>query len=606
MKKWIPAGMLLAIGVCFVVTGCSGKPGNGKLTLEDGQLSWKKATSASYYEIDMGSGGKKTNDTSYDLAAKCELEGKMSVTVSSVSKEDEKTEIGTIQVDAEKLKEPIIRVEQNRDKLCFAWKTVENARSYTYDLHDGKGLQTAKADAEGMYSIPIVNEEKQTIRVVANGSSKDNVLYLSSESTMQYQSDSTFDPALMAKHPAVYVSKGLWIDSYELGTVLSKGIYDAEISYYVMDANGRTVTGNGLWGRRITDAVGTNFWLCETNVDVFESAGTIPSANTLVRQEMKVTVDKCGNLLLNVYDFGVDEQVVFSDVVCNGKSVLNEKGGLANPSKEVQKFDITKTGQYLKTWVSAGTWYQDSPQDSTITLPINLPDGTHPIEVSYYVCDQTGDILSGNGMWGRRFAVDFEDAASYVWLNEFDIEKANKGMDIPEPAKLQTTTFMVNVKNGKCNILALDFNKGEMVIISKVSAVKIPSGNGVFVSDGKGIEDFRVLTTLGGGKRLSDVTLEVTYTVSDIFGNAITGNGAWGRRIMDASGDECWLCEASVEGHKDAAKTLPKAGQFVTKTFKVAEINKKGAFTLKMHDFKALEMLKITSIKYNGTEVLAK
>ncbi len=605
MKKRVVFGLLFAVALCLILIGCGETKGSGKLTLEDGVLSWKKAADASYYEVDMGSGGKKTEDTSYDLVSNCEFESHFTLTVSKVTGDGERTEIGSMEIEAKKLKAPIVSVEL-KDELCFVWNEVEGASGYTYNSHDGTGMREAKADADGVYRVPITETDKQMIRVIAQGDSEDNVLLLSSETTYLYEDDTMFDPALMAKHPAVYTSKGLWVDSYKIGTTLSKGIYDVTVSFYMMDKEGRTVTGNGLWGRRITDGAGTNFWFCETDVEQFESAGTIPGANTLVKRDMKVTVDKEGNLFLNVYDYNVDEQVVFADVIYNGKSVLNSEGGIANPSKEIAKFDITKANTYLKAWTSAGTWYTDDPAGNTIELPAKLPDGTHPIEVSYYVCDKNGDILTGNGMWGRRFAVGYEDAASYVWLNEFDIANANGGMNLPEPTKLQKSTFMVEVKNGRCSILALDFNQGEMVIISSVKEVKAPTGNGIFVSEGKGAEEFRVKTTLVGEKRLSNVTLEITYQTMDVFGASLTGNGLWGRRMMDASGEEHWLCASKVEGHDDSANTLPAAGKTVIKEFKVAEINKKGMFKLKMYDFEALEILQITSVKYNGTEILAK
>ncbi len=606
MKKKVSVGILLVFGLYLLMTGCGDKKRNGKLILEDGVLSWKKAADASWYEVDMGSGGIRTEDTQYDLAANCELESCFTVSVRKVSEDGEKSKIGSLEIETKKLEAPIVSVEDKDGELYFVWKEVEGASTYTYDVHDGTGERESEADEDGRYSVPVEDSAKQMIRVTAKGGSEGNKVYLSNDTIYLYEGDTMFDPALMAKYPAVYVSKGLWVDSYEIGTTLSKGVYDVTVSFYMMDADGRTVTGNGLWGRRITDGAGTNFWFCETDVENFESADTIPSANTMVTRDMNVTVDKYGNLFLHVYDYNVDEQIVFADVVYNGKSVLNSEGGIANASKEVAKFDLTKADSYLKTWTSAGTWYTDDPAGNTIELPVELSDGIHPVEVSYYVCDKEGDVITGNGMWGRRFAVGYEDAASYVWLNEFDIENAHNGIDLPEPTKLQTATFTVDVKNGKFKILALDFNQGEKVIISKVAAVQIPSGNGVFVSEGSGVEELSVTTTLAGDTRLSNVILEVTYTVSDIFGQSIAGNGIWGRRIMDASGEESWLCETAVEGHDDSAKTLPKAEKTVTTKMQVAEINKKGIFTLKMHDFKALEMVKITSVKYNGKEVLKK
>ena len=145
-----------------------------------------------------------------------------------------------------------------------------------------------------------------------------------------------------------------------------------------------------------------------------------------------------------------------------------------------------------------------------------------------------------------------------------------------------------------------------------VSAVKKISGsserfdiaslknyNHVFVGTGES-EQFRIETNI---YERGHFELEVTYYVMDKDGYILTGNGTWGRRMVDER-DEIWICaEAPNEDHLDAKNTIPEPTEAVTKTMLVT-INKKGRFFLDVCDFKEGEILVITDVKYQGESVI--
>ena len=228
--------------------------------------------------------------------------------------------------------------------------------------------------------------------------------------------------------------------------------------------------------------------------------------------------------------------------------------------------------------------------------------------MSYYVCSANGDMLDGNGMWGRRFSSENVDGGTWVWLNAIDVDASIPAANIPKPTERQQFAFEAEIKNGILTMYAIDFNQGEMVIIESVKGMPVPSGNGIHVFKGQDIEEtVSVQTTLNDGVRRSGVTLTITLKVSDTLGRSLSGNGVWGRRLNDADGQNYWLCATAPSANfPEAAATLPQAGKTVTFTLKVGEINKKGIFKLSAIDFCEGEMLEIVSVKYNGEEILLK
>lgn len=607
MKKTYFKGLALAVLTMFILVGCGADKGNSELKLKNGTLSWDEVKGAVSYEVDIGNGGKQTEETSYNLLDLCSIEGKIQVTVRSIDEKGKRSEVGALEVTTEKLDRPIIGIEEREDKLFFSWSEVSGATSYTYDAHDGNGIQKAKADEDGKYRVQITDETEQIIRVRANGTSKDKCLYLSGESSYTYKTGRVFDMSLLGLYKAVYTAGGELEYQMKIGTKLSSGVYKVELSMYVTNSQGGRVTGNGIWGRRI-QTNGDWFWFCDSEVDDGSFANNrIPNPDEVYKIETEVTVDKGGNVNLNVYDFTAGDKLIIADIRYQGKSVLNASGGAANPVEKVEKLDISDMSKYLAVYTGNGKWYDDDPESTEIEIPVNLSDGTHTISVDYYVCKSDGDMLTGNGMWGRRLTGTDKDKIS-VWLNEYDLTDSLKGVNIPLPTKKNTSTFSVEVKNKKGIIRAMDFAAGDMVLVDKVKTASVTEKNGTFISSGELNETFKVKTTLTENaevRRHTNITLEVTYKVHDIFGNTVTGNGSWGRRML-VGGKTFWFCENAIDGQPDVKPNIPKANQEIKENLFFHEINRYGVLTLEMWDFAIGDVLEITSIKYNGQEVLVK
>lgn len=616
MKKtvFLSLAVMLCVSV-MLLAGCGKEKDSekqvGSLKLEAGVLTWNAQENASSYEVDMGSGGENVTKLSYAIADKCDYIGDFSVTVRAVDATGKKTDIGTMEISAEALSKPMVQIGGTEEMPCFIWKAVEGASGYTYDAYDGKGRQKAEVNEEGNYSVPVTNLREQRITITAHGNSDGNKLLVSQEVTRMYSTSEMFDMKLLGSYPAVFTGDAdSEVYPLKVGSTLEAGLYELEVSMYVMDPNGYRLTGNGIWGRRIKDQAGKHYWFCENAVTNYEkeSVDTIPAPDKPVTLKMKLTVDRGGNVVLPFYSFDTGEKAVISDVRYNGVSVLNKSNGRANAIPEVKKFDLTKLDQYLAVYQSPGGYNRNNLPPFLIELPAKLPDGTHHVKVSYYVCTSTGDMLEGNGGWARRLASELHvKNGPYVWLNQYDVADKYFGVDIL-PTERQTSTFTVEVKNGKFNLVAIEFAVGEMLIVEKVETVtKDLNKNGIFVSEGKTSEKFEVETTLKGKPRHGNLTLSITYKVSDVFGGSLSGNGQWGRRIVTDKNVHYWLCTTAVsDAYKESANTLPDATQTITQDFYFYEINKYGKITLDLFSFLPGEMVEILSIQYKGEEVLVK
>ena len=98
--------------------------------------------------------------------------------------------------------------------------------------------------------------------------------------------------------------------------------------------------------------------------------------------------------------------------------------------------------------------------------------------------------------------------------------------------------------------------------------------------------------------------VEISYHVMDSQGYMLVGNGMWGRRMMCDSEEEIWVCNtAPAAMHTDAENTVAEPNTVIKKTIQVA-LNKKGRFTLMMHDFKEGEIVVIEDVKYQGESIL--
>ena len=605
MKKLV--SILLIMNMIFVIfiTGCSIKDSNhNALRLEEGILLWDEVKGTAFYEVDMGSGSNPVYEPQFDIASKCDFAGTFHVVVRAVDSEGKRKDVGSLEITTKELEKPIIKVVGEEDDLYFVWNEVEGATSYSYDAHDGKGIQIATKSENGDYRVPITNITNQMIRVLANGNSKGNELFLSGESTYTYKTNQVFDMSLLAKHQAVYTSNGELEYELSIGTNLDKGVYDVTVSMYVMNLKGHRLQGNGTWGRRIEDSK-TIYWLCDNEVDGWKgSGGTIPNPDETYKTNMQLEVDRGGNAHIKAYDFNVGDRLVIADIEYKGKSVINKKGGAPNPMKEVPRFDLSTVDKYLAVFRSPGGYYDESPELFKLEIPVDLPDGTHTVSLDYCVCTASGDMLEGNGVWGRRIAGE-EIGGPYTWLNEYEISGDIPSTTMPKPTEMQNAKFSVKVKNKKFILHPLDFNVGEMLIVSKVKTASVAEKNGLFVSTGALNEQFKVKTTLSGKPRHTEVTLTITYKVHDVFGNKVVGNGAWGRR-MSIGGKLYWFCEDKVKGYPEAKDTIPNANQELKEEFFFYEINKYGVLTFNMFDFEAGDVVEITSIKYNGKEILVK
>lgn len=610
MKKAIQMLIPLLV-VLLCLSACNNKDvPAGTLQLDNGILSWEAIENAVYYELDMGNGPMQVSQTSYDLAGNCTYVGDFSVSVNAALPDGERQAVGTIELSAQKMEKPIVSVKTKDGRKYFTWETVEFASGYTYHAYDGAAMQTAQPDGDGVCWVEITNDFEQMIRVVAKGGSKGDQLYLSSEDYFQYSTDAVFDMTNMAKYPCVYTASGASQDTFIFGTTLTQGSWDLEITMFVMDSKGRTLQGNGQWGRRTSYHNTHLSWFCETAPsDSWPNAGnTIPSSQEAVTRTIKVDIDRHGNAYINFMHFNKNEMVVIADARFGGKSRLNASGGLPNEVPEVKKLDMSVLKKAKAYFKSNGDIYSNKLKDKKpfqVTLPVDLTDGTHIVDISYYLAMADGGPVYDNGVWGRRIA-DANRAAigPYFWLNEWDIGVDFPAVDIPLPTEKSNMRIAVDVKDGKFTLTFIDFKKDEMFIINSVKAVEIPQKNGLFVSKGITGEEFDITTTLTGVPRYNNINLEVTCRVYDLDGNSLTGVGRWGRRILPDNNSPIWLTSQQVEDYTESLGTLPTKDQMITFSIYVSEVTRDGVVTLKMPGFLIGECVEVVSIRHKGKLIM--
>lgn len=587
--------------------GCGEKNASTTLKVEDGIITWDKVEGARSYEVDIGNGGKMTYDTSYDLTEALETAGEYTITVRCFTEDGQTEEIGKTEVKTELLEEPAVYTQKIDKKIYFVWNQVQDANEYRYDAHDGKGYQVAKVEEDGLCKVPVTNLRSQLITVVAKGITKDNILYLPSETMYTYRDGNMFDMALLSNYPVVYTAEGEIEEFLKVGSTLKKGIYDMEIALYVMDGNGNKVSGNGNWGRRLVSSDGTLHWFCDKELANWEGSGnTIPNPDKLYKTKIRLLVDRGGNIVVPFCDFNKGEKAVIASITYNGKNVISADGGKAKPFEEVAKLDVESVKDYVAKFTSPGGWYAENPhEDYEIKIPTKMKDGLASVKITYQTCQADGSMLEGSGMWGRRIAGADVMSGPWEWLNEYDAGPDFKAVELPKPTETRSVKMSVMVEKGYFKLTAMDFNAGEILFIKDVVEAKAPEGNGIFVSKGEITQQFKVKTTLTGKPRRTNVTLDITYKTYDSFGDSLTGNGIWGRRF-NGLGELNWICEDAVDGYPEAKGTLASNKKTVTKKLQFGEVNKFGVITMNMYDFSAGEVMEITSIKYNGKEVLDK
>lgn len=605
---------LCATGICiFSLGGCGSKDA---LSLEKGTISWKAPKNAVQYEIQLDDMNDISDVTSWDLSSYCKYEGQHTVTISALNKKGEETEIGSLDIIAEKLKKPALAVEDGEGEMKhFVWTADENVHTYVYDLHDGQGKRTITPDDKNKCRVEFLGMDRTLITVTADGTSKGNVVYMDSEATFEYEGTKVFNLANLANYPFYFTSRGVGgLEEFAVGTTLSKGSYKLDFTLYLMDSNGNTLSGNGVWGRRITDAQ-NDTWFCSTPITGFPGSDSeIPEAITATTYSLDVNVNKYGEAILSMGDFKANEMVVVADIVYNGKSVMAEKA-VVHAEEKNTTFDTAKLEKFIAVYRGVGDWMTEANKEKfEFSIPTKLKDGVYLVEITYQLMDGNGGRLSGNGLWGRR--ITDESMTDMAWCTEFDLGSF-KGIDIPNPDKSLTSQFTVTVKDGRFKLLCLDFNTGEIVAVSNVKKVsgsserfnvsKLSSYKNVFVSVGAEnadttSEQFRVETTR---KKRGQIEVDVTYYAMNSEGYMLSGNGTWGRRMLDESGSEIWLCVTGADGHKDSKNTVPGPTEAVTKKMTVT-LNNKGRFFLDMYDFMKGETVVITDIQYNGKSIIAK
>lgn len=610
MRKRILSGIGIAGLACICLMGCESK---GELALEGGILSWSGEENAIHYEISISDVSSTVTGASLDLSKQCKFEGEHTVTVAAQTQSGQRKEVGTMEISAKKLDKPAIYVETGSDgEKCFVWAADKGVHKYTYDLHDGAGDVEVTAGADGKCTVAFDGSNRTTITVKADGSSDGNTVYLDNEATFEYEGSKIFNLAELGKYPFYYTSKGKGgLENFSVGTTLEKGAYDLEFDLYFMDSNGNTLSGNGLWGRRITDTM-KDVWCCNTDVSGWPGSGnTIPDSDQKVTYTLSVNVNKYGEASLSMGDFKANEMMVVADVRYNGKSVMAEHAVTDKDNADKETFDLSKLGDFLAVYRGIGDWMTEANKDLFIMqVPVDLKDGVYELELTYQIMDANGAKLSGNGLWGRRFADVLQ--STLVWCTEYDVA-GFKGMDLPSPNKELTTRLTVTVTDGSFGILCLDFNAGDILAVKSVKKIsgsserfdmnKVSSYKNVFVSTGAAIEQFEVLTN---HKERGQIELEISYYAVKSDGYMLTGNGQWGRRMLDEGSEEIWLCAtAPASKYPESEQTIPEPNQLVKRKVTVT-LNKNGKFVLNMYDFLPGETIVIKDITYNGQSIVAK
>lgn len=618
MKKHFSKVLIIFVLAVLCCIGCASK-GNGRLTLEDGVLSWKEAKDVAYYEVVMGDVSVTSNRTKLELADVCEFEGEHTVTVFSISASGKKKELGEMDITAVALEKPAVNIMQQDDgSVIFTWKAKEGY-NYAYNFHDGTGVQAAKVDDDGTCRVALKSTSYSVFSVIAKGTSKDNTYYIGNETGYRYQGQVLFDMSEMVKYPFYTISSGLGLDKLTFATTLKKGLYNLEMSFYLVDINGASLNGDGLWGRRIWNVKPQGeqlIWFCQNAVEGYaESEDTLPPADEMVTYTVEnLEINKYGEGLLDLADFNVNEMIVITDIKLDGKSVM------AKSFKEHEDevvFDTSKLADFLAVFRGSGAWLDENKQACEFYIPVDLKDGVYQLELSYQLMDDTGKSLVGNGMWGRRITNENMDDAEMVWLCDYELPPHSEGDEIPLPTTTMKSTFSGKVQDGKFKLICLDFNDSEILAVSSVKKIGGSSAKFDLASlnsyryvhkdtvdyDPEGSERLVVETTKCE-RGIFDV--EVTYYAMDKDGFMLMGNGKWGRRMLADSEDIVWICNtAPSEDHPSAEGTVLEPNKATSVTMQVA-LNNKGRFTLHMHDFNEGEMIVIEDVKYQGQSILKK
>ncbi len=611
MKKCRLKWLLTISLIMLCCIGCS-KGKQTEISLDQGILSWKADKQAVSYEVTIGDVRVTCDEAKISLSELCEYEGQHTISVASVFDTGKKKEIGSFAITAVELEKPSVSMKESEDgTVVYEWKADENAGGYAYNPNDGYGVRKVEVEEDGMCRVSVDNKSAMTFTVIVKGASNENLFYIGNSFVYDYPGEILFDVADLGKYPFRQTSKGKWSDDLVIGTTLSKGVYDLEVSFYAMNSNGTTLAGIGMWGRRIELASFQEnqfSWLCDDVVNGNEATkDTIRPANELITCLFKeVKVNKYGDMTVHMRDFNEGEMLIVTDVKLDGKSVIAKEIRKISDEEKIV-YDTSKMEHFLAVYKSDGTWVE------TMSIPTNLSDGVYKVEVGYQLMASNGSRLTGNGMYGRRIA----DASGgqAAWYCEYTRGTIMTGRELPLPTQEVKDIFTVKVKDGELQLTCYDFSKGEMVAVTSVKKLsgtnyrynmtKLAGGKNVYTRqiDGWGADDFAIETTL---RQRQQIEVEITYAAVDEEGYMLTGNGMWGRRIVDDDNKFAWICATEPsEGAIEAVDTIMEPNKPVTKTMKVT-VNKKGRFTISMCDFLKGESVIVTDVKYQGKSILVK
>lgn len=626
MKKSI-FKLLIGIGIISAcLAGCSAgrnSSRNGSVLLKDGVLSWKANDKAVCYEVEMGASSINCEETELELSKLCKYEGEHTITVSMITDSNKKSkkQIGTLDIVAKKLEKPAISIiESDEGETILSWKTQAEAGDYGYDFNDGKGIREAEVGEDQLVKVTVPDDNQRMITITVESTSKDNTYYIGNEVTYRYQGKVLFELSKIAQYPFYSISNGVSGEKLTAAVDLPKGTYTLDIMFAVMDVNGKSLSGNGRWGRFATiEGASGEMWFCENEIDdgsriITACKDTLRPANETITYTKEVAVNKYGEFYITINSFKVNEMLLITDIQLDGKSVMASGLKKHDPEDDAQ-FDTAKLEEFLAVFESKGTGHNTHPQNDYFSIPINLPDGSYEVQVKYQIMDKDGKKLSGNGLWGRR--IGNENMGDLVWYCDYELKPHTEGAELPTPTRTLTSNFRVKVQGGKFNLLCLNFNLGEIVGVQSVKKISgsssrfnmstLSSYKNVYVEKTEGsTTELKIQTNL---TRRGMYDLEVTYYLADKDGYKCYGNGVWGRRVVPVGTEEIlWLCDDQIDNGGNMvgeADSIPEPNKPVTETITVA-MNKKGVLALNMHSFLEGEMFIIKDITYNGNSILGK
>jgi len=123
-------------------------------------------------------------------------------------------------------------------------------------------------------------------------------------------------------------------------------------------------------------------------------------------------------------------------------------------------FSLTDLVNYLFYYTCTG-------QAEEFVVGTTLEQGSHEVELCYYIMDSKGMTVKGNGVWGRRF---LDRAGQHTWICANDLPGwPESGDTIPIATQLVKSKARLTFnKYGETTIPVYDFQEGEMMVVADV------------------------------------------------------------------------------------------------------------------------------------------